>query len=90
MTATTILPFIIGAGASKGLEIDLTSAHTRGMSEDRKFCPNCKAMTMEPAEGSLLTQEELDQVDPALRVFEGRLVPYQCPVCLHFAHVPVF
>ena len=57
------------------------------MSEDRKFCPNCKAMTMEPVREPLLTAEELNHVEP---VFEGRLVPYQCPVCLHFAHVPEF
>jgi hypothetical protein len=60
------------------------------MSEDKKFCPNCKAMTMEPAEGVVITPEELSQMEPASPVFEGKLMPYQCPICLHFAYQPVF
>jgi hypothetical protein len=60
------------------------------LSEDKKFCPTYKAMTIEPAEGILITQEELSQMDPAPLVFEGTLTPYQCPVCLHFAYHPVF
>jgi hypothetical protein len=65
-------------------------AHTCGMSEDKKFCPNCKAMTMEPAKGVAITPEELNQMEPGPPVFEGHLTPYQCPVCLHFAYIPVF
>ena len=64
--------------------------HNVGMSEDKKFCPNCKAMTMEPAEGTLITPEQLSQMEPGPPVFEGRLTPYQCPVCLHFAYQPEF
>jgi hypothetical protein len=41
------------------------------MSEEQKFCPICKAMTMEPAEGILITPEELSQMEPAPLVFEG-------------------
>ena len=46
-------------------------AHTCGMSEDKKFCPNCKAMTMEPVEEPLLAPEELNQVEPALACSKG-------------------
>ena len=53
------------------------------MSEDKKFCPNCKAMTMEPAGRASVNPEELNQMESAPLVFEGRLTPYQCPVCLH-------
>jgi hypothetical protein len=60
------------------------------MSEDKKFCPTCKAMTMVPAEGTLLSPEELKQMELVPDVFEGKLTPYQCPVCLHFAYIPVF
>jgi hypothetical protein len=59
------------------------------MSEDKKFCPKCKAMTMVPAEGHQLTPEDLEQMAQA-GVFQGKLTPYQCPVCSHFAHMPVF
>jgi Phage integrase family len=65
-------------------------AHNVGMSEDKKFCPNCKAMTMEPVEGTHITPEQLSHMEPGPPVFEGRLMPYQCPVCLHFAYQPEF
>jgi hypothetical protein len=61
-----------------------------GMSEEKKFCPKCKAMTMEPAEGTVITPEELNQMESAPLVFEGKLTPYQCPICLHFAYQPEF
>jgi hypothetical protein len=61
-----------------------------GMSEEKKFCPKCKAMTMEPAEGIHITPEELNQMGAEPSVFEGKLTPYQCPICLHFAYQPVF
>jgi len=32
------------------------------MSEDKKFCPKCKGMIMEPAEGILISPEE--RVEP--------------------------
>jgi hypothetical protein len=59
------------------------------MSEDKKFCPKCKAMTMEPAAGILISQEEFERVEPGPLVSEGRLTPYQCPVCKHLAFIPV-
>ena len=61
-----------------------------GMSEEKKFCPKCKAMTMEPAEGTVITPEELNQMESVPLVFEGKLTPYQCPICLHFAYQPEF
>ena len=61
-----------------------------GMSEEKKFCPKCKAMTMEPAEGIHITPEELNQMGAEPSVFAGKLTPYQCPICLHFAYQPVF
>jgi hypothetical protein len=60
------------------------------MSEDKKFCPKCKAMTiMEPAEGIQISPEEFERVEPGPLAFEGRLTPYQCPVCKHLAFIPV-
>jgi hypothetical protein len=59
------------------------------MSEEKKFCPACKAMTMEPAEGILLTEEEYERVEPGPLVFEGRMTPFQCPVCKMVRFEPV-
>jgi hypothetical protein len=80
-----ILTAICHSGPGNG-----PGVHTCGMSEDKKFCPHCKAMTMEPAEGVAITAEEVKQMEPGQPVFEGHLTPYQCPVCLHFAYIPVF
>jgi hypothetical protein len=60
-----------------------------GMSEDKKFCPKCKEMTLEPAEGILISPEAFERVERAPLAFEGRLTPYQCPVCKHLAFISV-
>jgi phage FluMu protein Com len=59
------------------------------MSEDKKFCPKCKAVTiMEPAEGIQISPEEFERAVVTPLAFEGRLTPYQCPVCKHLAFIP--
>jgi hypothetical protein len=60
-----------------------------GMSDDKKFCPACKAFTMEPAEGILLTPEEFNRLEPGPLVFEGRMTPFKCPVCSFIGYEPV-
>jgi hypothetical protein len=44
---------------------------------------------MEPAEGILMTEEELMRVEPRPPAFEGRLTPYQCPICSQVGYEPV-
>ena len=58
------------------------------LNENKTFCPKCKALTMEPAEGILLTKEEFEGVATAL-TFAGRLTPYKCPVCSFTIYEPV-
>jgi rubrerythrin len=57
--------------------------------DEKRFCPTCKAKTMEPAEGILLTQEEYDRVEPGPLTFAGRMTPFQCPICKHVGYEPV-
>ena len=58
------------------------------MSEDKKLCPTCKANTMEPVEGILLTKEEYDRVEDGRFVFQGKLTAYRCPVCSTMSYYP--
>jgi hypothetical protein len=44
---------------------------------------------MEPAEGIRLTKEEYERVETGPLPFEGRLTPYQCPICSYVGHEPV-
>jgi hypothetical protein len=67
----------------------LLRAHNLGMNEGKRFCPKCRAWTMEPAEGILMTEEELMRVEPRPPAFEGRLTPYQCPICSQVGYEPV-
>jgi hypothetical protein len=60
-----------------------------GMINERKFCPTCKAFTMEPADGMPLTKEEYDRVEVGPLVFQGKLKIYQCPVCTYVLYEPV-
>jgi hypothetical protein len=41
------------------------------MSEGKRFCPKCKAWTMEPAEGILMPEEEFKRVEHRPPDFEG-------------------
>lgn len=54
------------------------------MSNDRRFCPTCKAMTMEP-----LMKEEYERFESGPFVCEGRLVPFECPICKHVEYEPM-
>jgi hypothetical protein len=47
------------------------------MSEGKRFCPKCKAWTMEPAD------------EPVPLVFKGKMTPYKCSVCSHVLYEPV-
>jgi hypothetical protein len=59
------------------------------MSEGKRFCPKCKAWTMEPAEG-ILRPEEYERVEPGPPLIcKGRITPYHCPVCKHLGFEPV-
>jgi hypothetical protein len=54
------------------------------MSEGKRFCPRCKAWTMEPAEGILVSPEEYERVEPGPPlIFDGFITPYHCPICKH-------
>jgi hypothetical protein len=53
-------------------------------SEGKRFCPKCKAWTME---GLILKQH--DRMEPVPQVLGDRLTFYQCPVCLHVGYEPV-
>jgi hypothetical protein len=44
----------------------------RRLNENKTFCPRCKALTMEPAEGILVTKE----IATGPLTFAGRLAPY--------------
>jgi hypothetical protein len=60
------------------------------MNEGKRLCPICKAWTMEPAEGILVSPEEYERVEPGPPlIFEGRIAPYHCPVCKHIGFEPV-
>jgi hypothetical protein len=53
-------------------------------SEGKRFCPKCKAWTMEG-----LKQAQPDQTEPAPQALEDRLTFYQCPVCLYVGYEPM-
>jgi hypothetical protein len=51
------------------------------ITEVKRFCPRCKAWTMEPAEGILMTKDDFTRVEPGPLAFEERLTAYRCPIC---------
>ena len=55
------------------------------LNENKTFCPRCKALTMEPAEGILVTKE----IATGPLTFAGRLAPHKCPVCSFTMYEPV-
>ena len=55
-------------------------------SEGKRFCPKCKAWTME---GLILKQAQHDRMEPAPQVLDDRLTFYQCPVCLYVGYEPM-
>jgi len=48
---------------------------------DKNFCPRCKALTMELADGIPLTKEEYVRLEDGSFVFKDKITVYQCSVC---------
>jgi hypothetical protein len=48
---------------------------------DKKFCPKCKANTMQLADGIPLTKEEYLRVEDGPFVFKDKMTVYECSVC---------
>jgi hypothetical protein len=58
------------------------------MNDAKKMCPKCKTMTMEPAEGVILTEKEYQRMEPGPVVFKGRHIPFQCANCKYVGYEP--
>jgi hypothetical protein len=53
-----------------------------GMSEDKKLCPKCDKLTMEPVSACVVPAEQIGLLQQPISSNTGlKVMPYHCPEC---------